>query len=426
MKQKLVIAGLVSVFVSCFAAVSMAEVQRLPLVDDDCLKCHIEEVRVIDGQESAHKNDVACLDCHESHPPEGDVVIPQCSSCHMVEDNIHFGLDNCKQCHAPHAPLVSDFGNIDEGKPVCLTCHEAIGNLLTALPSAHEEQDCLECHTAHGLAEGQYQNCLDCHDKHISEMVISDCLNCHKPHQPTRYIWDTSIDRILCAACHVETVQDFTNNGGAHLENLACTDCHAKHPPNEDSVIPSCADCHDPSEKKHFAVGDCAQCHNPHSPRKIDFGAIENLREVCLGCHEKPGKEMKSFPSAHAEMECSECHPSHGERLECSNCLEGHSDDMQYADCFKCHKHHAPLPTRLAKSIPSKLCSSCHEDQGADQEADISKHGKLQCIYCHGGQHKTMTECRTCHGEPHDAPLHKRFISCTKCHKNPHQLKKSK
>lgn len=424
MKGKVIVAGLICMSLHLFGAAAMAEVQRLPLADTDCLKCHIDEARDIASQESAHKNDIGCLDCHESHPPEGEAVIPECSSCHDDGDNPHFALKGCAKCHTPHAPLIADFRALDEGKPVCITCHDDIGNLLTAIPSAHEEQDCLECHSEHGLAEGQYQTCLDCHEGHTAEMKIKDCLLCHTPHQPTSYSWDDAIDGALCAVCHDETVQNFADNGGAHLENLACIDCHTKHPPREEGVIPSCADCHDPGDNEHFAAGQCLQCHNPHSPRDIDFGAITNLRSICLGCHTKPGNQMERYPSAHAEMECNECHPSHGERLDCLNCHDGHAEGMQYADCLKCHQHHAPTPPKLSKNISSRLCGSCHEAQHGDQQTDTSKHGKLQCIFCHKGKHMVVQECRTCHGEPHDAPLHRRFNDCHKCHKNPHKLKK--
>ncbi len=424
MKQK-IIAGLLCVVFSGFGGVALAEVQRLPLTDQDCLKCHLEEVKAIVGQESAHKNDIGCLDCHESHPPEGEAVIPECSSCHDSGDNPHFELENCRRCHLPHAPIITDFSTLDgNGKPACITCHEDIDNQLTALPSAHGEQDCTECHNGHGLEEGQYQTCLDCHEKHAPEMELKDCLGCHQPHQPTGYNWNTAVDSKLCAACHEETVQNFTENGAGHLENLACTECHTKHPPREEGVIPSCTDCHDPGDNEHFAVGECLQCHNPHSPTKIDFGSIKNLRPVCLGCHPKPGEQMKRIPTAHAELECTQCHPSHGERLSCLECHDGHSDAMQYDDCLKCHQQHAPVPPKLAKDIPSTLCGSCHEEQNSLQQLDTSKHGKLQCVYCHKERHKVIQECRTCHGEPHDAPMHKRFPDCHKCHGSPHNLKK--
>ncbi len=424
MTQK-IFAGLLCIVFSGFVTSAMAEVERLPLTEQDCLKCHLKEAVAIAGQESAHKNDIGCLDCHEAHPPEAEAVIPKCSSCHDSGDNPHFGLEKCSGCHAPHAPLVADFSGLENnGRIACITCHEDIDNQLTVLPSAHSEQDCTECHNGHSLAEAQYQTCLDCHEKHAENMVLKDCLLCHQPHQPTAYNWNTAIDPKLCVACHEDIVGDYTDNGGAHLENLSCSECHTKHPPREEGVMPACADCHDPGDNKHFAGDQCLQCHNPHSPTKINFASIKNLRSVCLGCHPKPGDQMKRVPSAHAELECNECHPSHGKRLSCLECHEGHSNGMQYNDCLKCHQHHAPAPPKLAKKIPSTLCGSCHKEQNSNQQLDTSKHAKLQCIYCHKGQHKVIQECRTCHGEPHDAPLHKRFTDCHKCHGDPHYLKK--
>ncbi len=424
MKQKVLIAALCCVVFNWFGSVAMAAVQQQPLTEQDCLKCHVEVVRTLSGQESAHKNDITCLDCHVSHPPEGKDAIPQCSSCHDSGDNPHFTLENCSQCHAPHAPLVADFGAIEQARPACITCHDDIESQLTTLPSAHGEQDCTDCHNAHGLAEGQYQTCLDCHEGHAPEMEIKDCLLCHQPHQPTGYDLGASIDAALCASCHEDTVQTYTANGAAHFENLACTECHAKHPPREEGVIPTCGQCHDPGENKHFAAGSCAECHNPHAPKVTDFGSIDDLRGVCLGCHQKAGEKMKRFPSAHAQQECTECHPSHGEKLDCLSCHDGHSSDMSSSDCLKCHQHHAPTPPRLGKNVPSQLCGSCHEEQNSSQKVDTSKHGKLQCVYCHKGRHKVIQDCKTCHGEPHDAPMHKRFPDCHKCHGNPHNLKK--
>ena len=422
MKEKL-LAWLICVFCIGLATTSFAAVERLPLDDQDCIKCHLGEAGAIAGQESAHKNDIGCLDCHESHPPEGEAVIPECSKCHDPEDSPHFGLTGCTRCHNPHAPLVTDFGEIDEARPVCITCHDDIDNLLTSMPSAHNEQDCTACHNAHGLGEGQYQTCLDCHEKHAPELELADCFRCHQPHQPTGYQWKDGITSAMCAACHEDLVQEFNENGAAHLENLACTECHATHPPQEDGVIPSCSNCHDPSEKDHYNNKKCTECHNPHAPKKIDFGAIEDVRSVCAGCHPKPVEKMKRFPSAHAEQECTSCHPSHGEKMSCLECHDPHGAGMQYGDCLKCHNHHAPMPPRLGKKIPSKLCGSCHDEQYKAQKADTSKHSKLQCVFCHKSRHKVIQECRTCHGEPHDVPLHKRFPDCHKCHGSPHNLK---
>jgi predicted CXXCH cytochrome family protein len=239
MKHKILIGVLCMLFGGSTGA-ALAVVNPLPLTDQDCLKCHLAEAEAVAGQESAHKNDIGCLDCHESHPPEGKVVIPQCSSCHDSTDNPHFGLQNCTGCHQPHAPLVTDFSALGgNGRPACITCHDDIDKQLVDHPSAHSEQDCTDCHQQHGLAEGQYQTCVDCHDKHSEDMVVKDCLTCHQPHQPTTYAWSDDINTEFCAACHEELVQNFADNGAAHAENLSCTECHGAHPPMEENVIPS-------------------------------------------------------------------------------------------------------------------------------------------------------------------------------------------
>ncbi len=417
--------GLCCLILLWSGSMALAEVQPLPLTGEDCIKCHFDEVKAIHSQESAHKNEITCLDCHEGHPPEGEAVIPECSNCHDPADNPHFATPDCTNCHQPHAPIVTDFDSLGEAKPVCVTCHTDINRQMEEIPSAHSEQDCTACHHQHGLAEGQSDTCTDCHEKHAPELTREDCLRCHRPHQPNRYIWDQEIAPELCGACHGDLVKTFAENGAAHQENLACTDCHQAHPPREENVIPSCAQCHDPGEKAHFAMKNCTGCHNPHEPKKIDFSGVKSVRPVCLSCHPQIGKDMKKHPSAHAKQECNQCHRIHGQHLSCLDCHEGHDDSMQYGDCLKCHRPHYPMPPTFANKVQPKLCGACHETEYTAQKSDTkSKHGKLQCVYCHTSRHKVIRKCRTCHGEPHDAPLHRNFPDCHKCHGNPHHLKK--
>ncbi len=242
-----------------------AEVKPVPLSDSDCIKCHREEVKTVTGQESAHKNDIGCLDCHEGHPPPSKAVIPKCSKCHAPEESKHFSYDTCTKCHNPHAPLVIDLTSLAPARPVCITCHEKPGEQLAKYPSKHSDQDCTDCHQEHGLGEGKSQTCLDCHEPHSDTMTNKDCTLCHEPHRPL-YLRYGKVPPALCAACHEEQKQALDSNVTRHSK-LGCTYCHR----HRHKAILQCEECHGKPHYKrmHKKFSDCKQCHgDPHALKK--------------------------------------------------------------------------------------------------------------------------------------------------------------
>jgi len=394
------------------------------LTDADCGKCHKQPTKQIATLGGAHKTTVGCLGCHENHPPNGEAIIPECSQCHAADESPHFALSSCDRCHSPHAPVIKKFSSLGDLKPVCLTCHQDIGTAMTAAPSLHADQDCAECHQSHGLAKGQFMTCLECHDGHNESMVYQDCLSCHDPHQPTAYNWSPETKTALCGACHANEVDLLAKQGSAHKTDISCSDCHQKHPPATTQVIPACADCHAADDNPHFAVKDCSKCHNPHAPLNIDLSSASPTKPVCLTCHTAPVKQMKKYPSAHADMDCTECHEQHGEHSECLSCHSGHSDTMTYADCLRCHLPHQPTHLQFGSAgVKSQLCGSCHTGQLKKITNNSSQHAKLQCVYCHKRTHKVILTCDNCHGQPHDSSIHQQFKKCAKCHKGPHNLR---
>lgn len=401
-----------------------AEVKPVRLTDADCYKCHPQAVDAVKGQESAHKNDIGCLDCHLGHPPMTDVVIPMCSVCHSPEENRHFAINRCIKCHVPHSPVIVDFTSLENPNPACITCHEGPGKDFKDFPGAHSSQQCSNCHEKHGLGEGMSYTCLDCHEKHSPDLQLSECTICHKPHKPAAYIWPQNLQGKYCGLCHEDIVTSYTEHGGIHKQKLDCVNCHKQHPPREQEVIPSCNDCHKKASNVHFTVEGCVKCHNPHEVAKLDISHVDNVKPACVSCHPTPGKLMEESPSGHSEQDCNSCHQEHGEFMECSECHEPHSESMQYSDCLMCHEHHRPSLLEINKKTPSVLCGSCHQDQNESLEKNSTLHGKLTCVYCHRRKHGIILECVTCHGRPHPAMVHRKFPDCHQCHGNPHNLRK--
>ncbi len=248
------------------AAAENSEPAPVPLDDSDCIKCHRAEVVDVDENGASHK-DVGCTECHLEHPPAGKNCIPECSMCHMAEDNPHFAVPNCVSCHYPHHPLKIDFTKAKpEAKPACIACHAEQDAEMKLHPSAHSEQDCNNCHYAHGLGEGQYNTCVDCHDAHSDDMKAADCFLCHRPHSPTDVTYGDNVAPVMCAACHDSEAGLLAASKTAH-HDLACYECHPEHHKN----IMQCEECHDQphDEYIHNKFPKCLDCHrDPHNLAK--------------------------------------------------------------------------------------------------------------------------------------------------------------
>ena len=244
------------------SAAVTGELQQLPLSGEDCVKCHYKVAVDVDSHGQAHK-DLSCMECHEEHPPAGTSVIPECAACHAEDDSEHYSVQGCVACHNPHHPLLIDFTATDAVQSACASCHQEQIEELAAKPSAHSDQDCNECHSQHGLQQGQYQTCLDCHEGHSSEMTTADCLECHKPHSPANITYGDEVSALLCASCHEDVATSLTTLSTMHSE-MACAECHS----GEHTNITACVDCHEQphDEFMHTKFPECITCHrDPHS-----------------------------------------------------------------------------------------------------------------------------------------------------------------
>lgn len=227
-----------------------------------------------------------------------------------------------------------------------------------------------------------------------------------------------------CAKCHDEIVTEVATRGAKHHTAVSCLDCHLEHPPKGIDVIPECARCHAPAEKPHYRIENCTSCHAPHHPLEIDLGKTQQVKPVCISCHDPEGAQLVNYPSKHSLLDCKECHLQHGQFLDCLECHEPHSNDMVYADCITCHQPHKPTVVKYPDSIQSSYCASCHQAETAALTANTTKHHDLGCAYCHKMQHMMVPQCATCHGTPHDSILHQKFPECLHCHIDAHGLEK--
>jgi predicted CXXCH cytochrome family protein len=235
------------------------EVYAVGLANDDCIKCHTQEVSLILDKGMKHRSEVSCLDCHETHPPEGGSAISACGLCHATSDRSHFALKSCNECHNPHSPLDIDFAKTDSVALVCIGCHDSVGDQLTDFPSMHSDLDCTECHSRHD----SWQSCLDCHTAHTEEMDYDVCLRCHTPHAPRVVKYNADVPNAWCSGCHGAVVSQLAANPSKH-QTLRCVYCHK----DQHMMTPSCETCHGQPHASimHKKFPNCRECHiGPHN-----------------------------------------------------------------------------------------------------------------------------------------------------------------
>lgn len=222
-----------------------------------------------------------------------------------------------------------------------------------------------------------------------------------------------------CQECHYEAVEDIEAEGGKHKTEVACTDCHQGHPPENKDIIPECSRCH--TGKKHFELDDCLSCHsNPHAP--LDMQMVGGITDPCLTCHTGQRKQLEKNKSYHTKLDCTSCHNEHGKRPQCNKCHYPHSEDMGQEDCGRCHQAHKPLVITYDESIPSSYCVACHQKAYDLLKVSSTKHSDLNCVTCHQARHKMIPGCQDCHSQPHPESMD----TCGECHGAAHNLNSGK
>lgn len=350
----------------CHGSLKNHKVVHSPVAGDMCGVCHES------ADEDEHRFTLTeegrdlCLACHEE--PEGKVV--------------HFPLTSgpCTTCHDPHAsdgPKLMIEATVGE---VCAVCHEDVTEDLKFLHGPVAAGACTACHDAHATdlpkllsAEGNAL-CAGCHvdldvtdspKAHVHDPVKQDCAICHNPH------------------------------GGENRFNLAgelpelCLGCHDAVADTVDMATVS----HDP-----VTTGkSCVNCHTPHQSEHARL-LLKSPMALCLSCHDKPVKSddvmlaniaevLASNPNPHGpirDQDCSGCHGAHGgEHFRMLN-------DAFPAAFYASYTHEAYA-----------LCFDCHDAELVEEEETDSatgfRNGEHNLHYLHVDRETKGRTCRACH-----------------------------
>ena len=131
----------------------------------------------------------------------------------------------------------------------------------------------------------------------------------------------------------------------------------------------------------------------PQDNVKLKAGA---KGEVCLKCHEKFQKTIKSR-YVHPLMkngECTGCHVPHASSHK--NLLSAGPTKL----CYNCHKKVLPENANSAHRVVEEgKCNKCHNSHGSNNKFILTKSGNSLCLDCH----KDMNEKINANKFNHDA-----------------------
>jgi predicted CXXCH cytochrome family protein len=249
------------------------------------------------------------------------------------------------------------------------------------------------------------KNCTEagCHAKEIGYKVLHGptalgaCDVCHVPNDVQKHTFSFKQDpgKNLCSFCHVEKKTGLVTH--KPVEEGKCVGCHSPHGGSTKSLLRKddtaslCASCHkDITQGRHqihgpVASGSCLACHNAHRgdlPKLL----VAKGRDLCLGCHDQMGKQLKLVKTVHKPVE---------------------------GDCMQCHEVHASDHMMQLKQEPADLCVGCHKPVKQQMVSAKFKHsaltdgkGCLNCHMAHGSDMAKLTRddlgkaCLTCHDKP--------------------------
>ena len=323
-----------------------------------CAACHGEVVKAA-GAKGGHAPAADdCLSCHKPHAAPkpsllADAPRAVCLGCHHAADaglrKAHLGakLDSldCTSCHTPHgaghakalaryvhAPVTegcdachqgSASKLVDDGNPpLCLACHEEVGQKAKAAKVPHAAMDaarCVDCHNPHASPQQRLvklpggAECLACHSDQApvageqghGAIALVGCQACHEPHGGSRPKLLRAAGNALCLGCHGPPASRLPAEGMVSLAGrfevpavaarairtvLLSPDGSRGHPTPEHRVVaPAPTPTSRPSKSTFKGELSCLACHDPHkgkSARLLRWGAISSV-DACLNCHRK-------------------------------------------------------------------------------------------------------------------------------------------
>jgi predicted CXXCH cytochrome family protein len=161
----------------------------------------------------------------------------------------------------------------------------------------------------------------------------------------------------------------------------------------------------------------------------IYTGEVQPLTlEECARCHSTHYNWLRDNGAKHQAVACTECHevfhaynPLRNNYAEimpkCSSCHETlHGPDKPVTECLTCHSNpHQPLASIPDPADIEDRCQHCHSYVAASLKDEVSMHTEQECSSCHSQKHGRIPECSECH-ENHSPMVVLDTPDCLACH----------
>ena len=383
---------------------------------DNCLACHIEIKKRIDGGRGFH-----------GHLSAG--ALSACNTCHKE----HEGRD------APLIEWTPSKERFDHGK--------------TGWPlrGKHAAQKCAQCHEPRRVIESDAQlllrrgaetylgvgtACSNCHfDEHRGQ-VGRACEQCHgesawKPppgfnHGKTNYPLLGKHAAVACAKCHPSITDGqqhppFPVPRDDHYLRLSpidhdrCTDCHVD--PHEGRFGPACESCHTVE-----GWGKIVNRRNDRAFHDRTRFPLKGMHETvpCDGCH-RPVRGRPAKFKGLAFGKCRDCHAdAHGGQLADPTCERCHTVDGFRPSRYELEDHQKTRYPLLGAHA-GVACTACHPTRALPTAVPERRRGAPTPPKLAGIVFRLPGKgdrCERCHPDPHGGQLSdpRDERGCARCH----------
>ena len=389
----------------------------VPVQDVDyCATCHVKATFCdgCHGMEMPHSEEFET----KTHPEVAATQIDKCELCH--QQSTTFFCDSCH--HGSKVDWTFDPAVVWQTQHAKTVVEKGVAGCLGA---CHEQQFCVDCHTALKPLPTSHQAGDWLHggltvtaypDTH-AVATASHAISAQKSIESCEVCHGTGgTASAFCANCHGMEIphpdQFKTNHVSARANPAPCANCH--------KAAELCSDCHHkgavngtPWQKQHPATvaADGAQpC----------FEKCHQDKQFCVDCH----TTLKAVPASHtvadwthrttdagaahqiaykaATDSCDYCHGDGG--VKAAFCQSCHQLEMPHADGYDTAGHQKDLTGGVQKAAclnchAQIFCDSCHHKGAVAEQAwvfyhpnTVAKDGAQPCFECH-----EPTFCSYCH-----------------------------
>jgi predicted CXXCH cytochrome family protein len=379
-----------------------------------------------------------------------------CNFCHIGKtDNeglhVHKPVaeGKCIGCHNPHGSVQRRLIKANTTSEMCLSCHASV---LEGKPHVHSpiaKGDCLGCHKAHTselpklMVEEGKALCLRCHENIAHPATLppsgastSEGVTPADPdptHGGPRVLAAHETPADQPSAAQPPAGQPPAGQPPAGQPSFIvhkplegeCTQCHDQHASKEPALLKQpvaglCTSCHEPiaqsiagSSVKHSAVTvdrACLNCHTPHT--STDQNLLRSVAtKLCLECHNAPVKRADGTMVESVASMKEKGHHLHGPLVEglCSGCHDVHGGSHR-ALLVKPYSQEFYQPF---ESNAYDLCFSCHKRELVTEQTTASstgfRNGEENLHYTHviapGANGRSCRGCHATHSAKNDRQL---------------------